>query len=81
MTRKDWMYNIVNTMLLEGKGNSIVYPTIKDDLIEDLIPLKPNLWSFIDTDTSYKISYGEKKRTAIMKYCISRLTLTLIGHG
>jgi HK97 family phage portal protein len=60
MTRKDWVYNIVNTMLLEGRGNSLVYPTFKEGLIDNLIPLSPYLWNFVDTETGYKITYEGK---------------------
>jgi HK97 family phage portal protein len=61
MTRKNWMYNIVNTLLLEGNGNSVVVPTVRNGLIEDLIPLKPSQISFRATDKGYKIIYGTKQ--------------------
>lgn len=60
MTRKDWMFNIVNTMLTSGEGNALVYPVIKDGLIEELIPMKPSLWTFVETDTGYKVEYENK---------------------
>lgn len=61
MTRKTWMYNIVNTMLLEGDGNSVVLPIIKNDLIDDLIPLNPYEITFIEEEKGYSIMYRGKK--------------------
>jgi len=60
MTRKAWVYNIVNSMILDGNGNAFVYPKFKSDRIEDLIPLPPSKSKIIASEDGYKVQYGGK---------------------
>ncbi len=56
-TRKAWVYHIVQTLLLEGDGNSVVFPKIQDGLLADLIPLVPAQVQIVATKTAYEIQY------------------------
>lgn len=59
MSRKSWMYNIVSVMLLEGDGNSLVYPTVKDNLIDELIPLSPSQVELKGVKNGYEVIYDK----------------------
>ncbi|MCP3025408.1 phage portal protein [Halobacillus sp. A5] len=60
MTRKAWVYSIVQNLLVHGEGNSVIYPKTSDGLIEDLIPMSPHKIRFRDVDTSYQIIHNNK---------------------
>ena len=59
MTRKAFMYNLVNTLMLAGEGNQVTYPQYKEGLLDNLKPLKPSRVSFVDTEDGYSIRYGD----------------------
>ena len=60
MTRKAFMYNLVNTLMLAGEGNQVTYPRYKDGLIDNLEPLKPSAVSFSKTVDGYVVRFGDK---------------------
>lgn len=57
MTRKTFISAVVKSMLLDGDGNSIVFPTTENGYLKDLIPARPGSVSFIPDDYGYKIYY------------------------
>lgn len=62
MTRKTWMYNIVNTMLIEGRGNAFAIPIVGngDGYIEDLMPVRPSKIRIVGDGVDYHAEYNGK---------------------
>lgn len=57
MTRKNFIYKIVHDLLLKGNGNSVIYPIIKNDLLDDLIIWDMDKVTFEGKDNGYLIKY------------------------
>jgi len=57
MTRKTFVHNIVRTLLLEGDGNSLVFPEVSNGLLENLQPLRPSESSLLPKGDSYIVRY------------------------
>lgn len=55
MTRKTWMDTIVMNLLLYGKGNSVVFPSTKDGILDELKPIPPEQVEFIETEAGYNV--------------------------
>lgn len=47
MTRSNFVYWIVKTLLLEGNGNAVVWPETVGGIIRDLKPVPPGMASFL----------------------------------
>lgn len=61
MTRKAWVYNLVYTLLLDGNGNSVVYPELTEEgLIGELIPLPPSEVDIAPTSNGYAVKYNNR---------------------
>lgn len=59
LNRKQFVYNIVYKLLLDGDGNSVVYPRINGDgTLEDLVPLPPSKLFFDGDEFDYKVIYN-----------------------
>ncbi|MBP7899206.1 MAG: phage portal protein [Candidatus Syntrophosphaera sp.] len=73
LTRKAWVYNIVYSMLLPGEGNAIVYPVIRNGLIEDLIPIPPSKVNFLEATNGYAVRIDSKiyKNDEILHFIIN----------
>lgn len=61
MTRSNYIYWIVKTMLLGGSGNAVVLPETKNGYIEQLHPVPPNMVTLIQDEWSYKVHIGGKE--------------------
>lgn len=62
MTRSNFIRWIVRTMLLEGKGNSVVYPQTEAGYLGQLIPIPAAYCSFIPSgDWGYKVVLAGKE--------------------
>ena len=55
LTKKDWLYLLVRTLLLDGEGNAVIIPIMKDGLIEELIPVPPSQVSYRPAAGGYVI--------------------------
>lgn len=58
-TRSNFIYWIVRTMILEGRGNAVVWPETSAGILRDLKPIPPGLVSFIPVGLwDYRILAG-----------------------
>lgn len=58
-TRSNFIYWIVRTMILEGRGNTVVWPETSSGILRDLKPIPPGLVSFIPVGLwDYRIMAG-----------------------
>ena len=56
MTRSNFVRWIVRTMLLEGRGNSVVYPRTNNGYLAELVPIPAAYTSFVPTgEWGYKV--------------------------
>lgn len=58
MTRKNFISVVVRNLLLEGDGNSVVFPDTREGLLHNLNPVSPAQVSFTPDGYGYRIAIG-----------------------
>lgn len=58
MGRSNFIQWIVKTMFLGGDGNAVVWPKTSGGYLEELIPVPPNMVSFVPDGWGYRIYIG-----------------------
>lgn len=61
MTRSAWMQDIVRTMLLDGRGNCVVWPMTENGLLGDLFKIPPGSVSFRSDGYGYKVQISGRE--------------------
>lgn len=61
MTRANFVYWIVKTMLQGGNGNAVVLPETKSGYIEQLHPVPPSMVGLLPDGWSYQVMIGGQK--------------------
>ena len=61
MTRTGFIYWIVRNMMLEGNGNVVVWPDTRRGIIRDLVPIPPNMTSYMPDGWGYKVVINGKE--------------------
>lgn len=61
MTRANYIYWIVKTMMLGGNGNAVVFPETKNGYLEQLHPVPPHTVSFRPDGWSYRIGINGRE--------------------
>ena len=61
MTRANFVFWIVKTMMLGGDGNAVVLPTTKKGYLDELHPVPPNMVSLRPEGWGYRIGIGGRE--------------------
>lgn len=62
MTRSNFIQWVIRTMLLDGRGNAIVWPRTEDGYLRELIPIPPAYTALIpDGEWGYRVSIAGRE--------------------
>lgn len=62
MTKQTFYEGLVRSLLMNGGGNQITLPIMKDGLIDHLRPLEPSKVEFVTNGESYRVIYNQMHR-------------------